>query len=166
MARQPPIWQREGYRSAYARRKARGDRSASGTPGATRARRAKGLEAAPPPGRRRGHWSAPTPGGTRDLQTRGRKRLVDELKRLRAEERRTGKGTDVLIGVQGEVTEYTGKRRRNDPWTYTGRMSADDVLGQIEAAGGDVDRAIADILGLSGTEVERIDDYYIKEMGS
>jgi hypothetical protein len=153
-----PLWKRRGFRSEYAYRKSKGDKSASGTPGATRARRAKGKEPTPPPRvKGRGQFGPPTERGTREMETAGRKRLVQALKKAPG---------DVLIEFQGDVEDYHARGRQR--WgVSTGRISTKEVLQAIENAEGDVDAAIGGIVEqlLPGVTVNRIDVFRIKELG-
>jgi len=146
----------KGYPSQYAYRKARGDKSASGTPGATRARRAKGLEPTPA---RRGQWSQPTPGGTRDLKTRGDKRALQAARQV------IRKGTDLNVGIKGQYSGM-GPTPREKPGdiSWTGRISAEEFASALDANDGDIRATMTSLLELRGTAVERIDEFIIKDL--
>lgn len=110
----------------------------------------------------RGHWSSPTPGGTRDMRTRGRQRLLRELRRAARE------GQQVIVAVEAdevEFGEYDTRRHHGDSRAYTGRTDPDALLQVIDAHDGDVDAAVAYWLEThENTHVEGVREYTIKTM--
>jgi len=159
MARNPPIWQRLGYRSQYAYRKAVG-RYTPGTTGAERARRAKraaeerGFAAAlrPPP---RPSWQ-PIPGGQGRAASSGDPAVVLEALR---EAQREGRQTYVILQADSALRGY--RSEHPDGRAFLGSVPPGVVVALAEARGGDVFGALEDLARRQGTEVAGINEVQI-----
>jgi len=159
MARNPPIWQRLGYRSQYAYRRATG-RYTPGTTGAERGRRRRRAEqerAFAASLRRPAHVSwQPIPGGRGRAVSSGDPATVLEALR---EAQREGRQTYIIL--QADRATFGYKTQHAEGRAFLGSVPPGVLVAMAEDRGGDVFGALEDLARRQGTEVAGIREVQI-----